>query len=68
MGGYEDPEMAEMRQLISGAVDAGFDEASRAKEGTLPSTGKAGYHVRARQAAAPQRPALCPERPASSSL
>lgn len=45
MGGYEDPEMAQMRQMISGAVDAGYDAAYRAKEGKLKTTGRTGYHV-----------------------
>ncbi|KAG8459233.1 hypothetical protein KFE25_005744 [Diacronema lutheri] len=44
LGGYEDPEMADMRRMISGAVDAGFDPSLRAKEGRLGSTGRTGYH------------------------
>ena len=62
LGGYEDPEMADMRRMISGAVDAGFDPSLRAKEGRLGSTGRTGYHVR-RCRASPTAPA----RPASAS-
>lgn len=45
MGGYEDPEIANMRQMISGMVDSGFDERYRAKEGR-GSDGATAYMVR----------------------
>ncbi|KAJ1641091.1 hypothetical protein T492DRAFT_923006 [Pavlovales sp. CCMP2436] len=46
MEGYEDPEIADMRRMISGAVDSGFDPSARAKEGRRRD-GQTGYKVSA---------------------